>query len=232
MPALWLLTIIIAYAEPDRSATEPYGRTPPELCSTQRLHNPVALTEQPAFYTINNAPAAYGTPELVGIIEYASAEMAWLRPGADPILIGDLSRPHGGQLPPHKSHRSGLDADIGIYRRGGDQPETNPFVVTTADTIDHRANWLFWSALLETGLVDRILLDQSLIDAMRVWTVAEGELSESEALAIFPPRGTPRIWSMTGVFQHMPRHRDHIHLRARCGVPDEPLSRLGSRSGR
>lgn len=225
MTAVWLASII-AHADPAGEIHDQFGHTPPELCSKTRLRNTVALPELPAFYTINNKPAAYGTPELVGAIVYASTEMAWLMPGADPLLVGDLSRPRGGSLPPHRSHQGGMDADIGLYRRGGVQPQTHPFVVATHDTIDHKANWLFWSALLETGLVERILLDQRLIDSMRAWAVQSGTLGPAEAARVFPPAGS------TGIFQHVPRHRDHIHLTVRCGVPDPQSSRisLGSTS--
>ena len=230
MLAVWL-TSIIAHADPAGEAWAQFGHTPPEQCSQTRLRNAVALPELPAFYAINNPPASYGTPELVGAIVHASTEMAWLMPGADPLLVGDLSRPRGGSLPPHRSHQSGLDADIGIYLKDGVQPAAPPFVVATADTIDHEANWLFWSALLETGLVDRILLDQRLIDSMRAWTVEAGELGPAEAARLFPPAGT-RLGRQVGVFQHVPRHRDHIHLRVRCGVPDAQVSQisLGSTS--
>ncbi|MFT4974417.1 MAG: hypothetical protein ACI8S6_000299 [Myxococcota bacterium] len=203
----------------DTSAPEPtrFVRTPPTLCSTQVLRGGLQLPEQDELYAIRNPAEAWGTSEMIEAVVTASAEMAWLMPQADPILIGDISKRGGGHLPPHRSHRSGLDADIGIFTTGAAMPASAGFPDITPNNIDYEANWLFWSSLLETGLVERILLDQSLIDAMRKWTVAEGELSKAEALKVFPPRGTPRLWAMTGVFQHVSGHRDHIHLRVLCG---------------
>lgn len=194
-----------------------FQRTAPADCSTQVLRNGIQLPQQPELYRIRNPHEAWGTPEMIEAIVLASEEMAWLMPSADPILIGDLSRRRGGHLPGHRSHRSGQDADIGIFRVGASMPVSAGFPNITPSNIDYEANWLFWSSLLETGLVDRILLDQSLIDAMREWTISEGELSEPDANRIFPPRGSARLWTQTGVFQHVAGHRDHIHLRVLCG---------------
>ena len=200
-----------------------FGRTPQQLCSTQVLHSGIQIPSQPELYHVRNPSEAWGTPELVEAIVLASEDVAWQLPGADPILIGDLSRQRGGYLPPHKSHRSGLDADIGIFTTGARQSPVSGFVGITPDNLDYEANWIFWRSLLETGLVERILLDQSLIDAMRAWTVESGNLSAAQAEEIFPPAGTPRLWEKRGVFQHVAGHRDHIHVRALCGdeVPRE-----------
>jgi len=207
------------------SVTAParFGRTPDSLCSTQVLHQGVPLPPMPELYHIRNPAESWGTPELVEALVSASEEMAWLIPGADPILIGDLSRQRGGYMPPHRSHRSGLDADVGIFTQGSHQSAASGFGTITPSNIDYEANWLFWRSLLETGLVERVLLDQSLIDAMRVWTIESGELSEAEALYIFPPRGTERLWERTGAFHHVSGHRDHIHIRVLCGSEIELL---------
>ena len=194
-----------------------FGRTPAELCSTQVLRNGVQLPEQSELYYIRNPYEAWGTPEMIEAIVMASEEMAWLMPQADPLMIGDLSRKHGGALPPHRSHRSGIDADIGIYTTGAKQPVSAGFANINKSNIDYEANWLFWSSLLDTGLVERILLDQSIIDAMRVWTIESDILSEAEAHEIFPVRNAPGLWLKRGVFQHVAGHLDHIHLRVICG---------------
>ncbi|MFT4974585.1 MAG: hypothetical protein ACI8S6_000468 [Myxococcota bacterium] len=194
-----------------------FGSTPAEHCSNQVLRGGVQVPDRPELYSYWDAKKAWGTPEMIHAVTVASEEMAWLMPHADPIVIGDISQKFGGLLSGHKSHRGGVDADIGIFTTGSKQPDSGGFTGVTPSNIDYEANWLFWRSLLETGLVDRILLDQPLIDAMRGWTVAEGELSAAEALEVFPPRGTPRIWAMTGVFQHAVNHHHHIHLRVLCG---------------
>jgi murein endopeptidase len=230
---MFLLTMLITASQADsnwqtdwetglldtgsKPAPTRFSRTPPAMCSTQALHNGIQLPEQTELYIVRNPVEAWGTPEMIEAVITASEEMAWLMPHADPLLVGDISRKHGGYLPPHRSHRSGLDADIGIFTVGARMPASAGFPDITPATIDYEANWMFWSSLLETGLVERILLDQTLIDAMREWTIKEGVLSETEANRTFPKRNTPRLWTMNGVFQHVPGHRDHIHLRVLCG---------------
>ena len=194
-----------------------FGRTPEALCSQHVLRNGMQLPDQPELYVVRNPSEAWGTPEMVEAVVQAAEDVAWLLPGADPIIVGDISRRRGGQLAPHKTHRSGIDADISLFVRSGEREHISSFRAVTPYNLDYEANWVFWRGLLETGLVDRILLDQRLIDAMRRWTVAEGQLSAQEAAEIFPPRGAPGIWTRTGVFVHAAGHQDHIHLRVLCG---------------
>ena len=201
----------------DSGPHNPFGQTPADQCSTQVLRNGVQLPPMGELYRIWDDKKAWGTPEMVQAVVTSAEEMAWLMPAADPLIIGDISTQPGGYLHGHKSHRAGVDADIGIYTTGGHQPQGGGFEYVTPETIDYATNWLFWRSLLETGLVDRILLEQKLIDAMREHLIASGELSFQEADEIFPPRGTPRMWSMTGIFQHAPGHANHIHLRVLCG---------------
>ncbi|MEL6345858.1 MAG: penicillin-insensitive murein endopeptidase, partial [Myxococcota bacterium] len=188
-----LLTVLSAYAGPEAMGPQPgvldtvgaqdsglqnenpFGVTPPEKCSSQVLRNGVQLPERQELYAIWDQNKAWATPEMAHAITTGAEEMAWKMPSADPLIIGDISRRYGGHLHGHKSHRAGVDADIGIFTQGGAQPQGGYFVNVTPSTIDYEANWLFWRSMLETGLVDRILLDQSLIDAMRRYLIRTGE---------------------------------------------------------
>jgi murein endopeptidase len=64
----------------------------------------------------------WGTAELVAVLERVTREFRAAHPGVLPVLIGDLSRPHGGSFGRvygglgHASHQNGLDADV-IYPR-------------------------------------------------------------------------------------------------------------------
>jgi murein endopeptidase len=65
----------------------------------------------------------WGTAELVRVLERVTREFRAAHPGALPVLIGDLSRPHGGPFGRaygglgHTSHQNGLDADVVYPRR-------------------------------------------------------------------------------------------------------------------
>ncbi|MEI8257703.1 MAG: penicillin-insensitive murein endopeptidase, partial [Deltaproteobacteria bacterium] len=57
----------------------------------------------------------YGTARLVSLIERAAFEVQRASPRGAPLHVGDLSGPVGGQIPHHRSHRAGRDADLLFY---------------------------------------------------------------------------------------------------------------------
>jgi murein endopeptidase len=65
----------------------------------------------------------WGTTRLVDTVEDVLAAYAQRHPDAPPVLVGDLSRPHGGDFGKrfgglgHASHQNGLDADVYYPRR-------------------------------------------------------------------------------------------------------------------
>jgi murein endopeptidase len=67
----------------------------------------------------------WGTDRLVRTVERIAAGYAGAHPAATPVLVGDLSRPHGGDFGKrfgglgHVSHQNGLDADVYYPRRDG-----------------------------------------------------------------------------------------------------------------
>ena len=86
----------------------------------------------------------WGTAELVSTIESIAADYQ-VRFGAGPrLVIGDLSRPHGGSFGEkfggagHASHQNGRDVDIFYPRRDGlEEPASRPWQVDRL-----RAQWL------------------------------------------------------------------------------------------
>jgi len=108
-----------------RAAGEPYGG---------RLINGRPLPVRGAGYVTwdpirkqlpNRGWRRWGTGRLLRTIERVLAAYARRHPGAPPVLVGDLSRPRGGDFGPrfggvgHVSHQNGLDADIYYPRRDG-----------------------------------------------------------------------------------------------------------------
>jgi murein endopeptidase len=67
----------------------------------------------------------WGTGRLVRTVERVVAAYARRHPNAAPVLVGDLSRPRGGDFGPqfggigHASHQNGLDVDVYYPRRDG-----------------------------------------------------------------------------------------------------------------
>jgi murein endopeptidase len=73
----------------------------------------------------NRAWRRWGTDRLLRTLRVVLAEYARRHPDAPPVLVGDLSRPHGGDFGPryggigHASHQNGLDADVYYPRLDG-----------------------------------------------------------------------------------------------------------------
>jgi murein endopeptidase len=71
----------------------------------------------------NRSWRRWGTARLVVTVEDVLAAYARRHPHAPPVLVGDLSRPHGGNFGRHfgglghASHQNGLDADVYYPRR-------------------------------------------------------------------------------------------------------------------
>jgi murein endopeptidase len=73
----------------------------------------------------NRAWRRWGTVRLLTTVRGVLSRYGLAHPGAAPVLVGDLSRPHGGDFGPrfggigHASHQNGLDADVYYPRRDG-----------------------------------------------------------------------------------------------------------------
>lgn len=183
-------------------------------CPENHLSGGVRLPPAPDLYRIIDADRTWGRPEMIELITRTAEEMAWLRPHAGPIIVGDISRRYGGLLDGHKSHRAGVDADLGLYWGNG-RTQVGGFPNGKPDDLDVETTWLLIRSMLDTGLVERILLDQALIDRLKRYTILSGELSRDEAERIFP-EPNQRHWTDIGIVHHVPNHREHIHVRVLC----------------
>ncbi|HEX2233785.1 MAG TPA: penicillin-insensitive murein endopeptidase [Thermoleophilaceae bacterium] len=71
----------------------------------------------------NRSWRRWGTDRLVRVVLRAARSYRAEHPGAPPILVGDLSRPRGGDFGPqygsigHVTHQNGLDVDVYYARR-------------------------------------------------------------------------------------------------------------------
>ena len=184
-------------------------------CSDLYLKDGVQLPDLPLFYSRIVPEATWGTQELVDLLVESTRHVRWLMPESSTIVIGDLSTRYGGFLQGHKSHRGGVDADVGIFRKGAYQAP-NHFDDLSPSEFDAEANWVLISTMLQTGKVDMILLDRSLIQTLRSYTLKAGLLTVEEADRIFIPDGGSNSWGRSGVVRHAPGHRSHLHVRVLC----------------
>ena len=158
---------------------------------------------------------SWGTVPMVDLLLHATGTIAARYPHADPVLIGDLSRARGGALPPHRWHHDGRSADVGLFRHGGRQPRVG-FERVWPSQLDVERTWALIEAMLATGYVEHILLDEGLIRRLKAYVREEGLLTPEQIRATFPAKGTPKMWRMRGILRHAPHHGDHMHVRVAC----------------
>ena len=152
------------------------------------LTGPGFATWDPIFKQVGNRPwRRWGTDRLLRTLHRVLGAYAQRHPVAPPVLVGDLSRPHGGDFGPrfggigHASHQNGLDADV-YYPR-----------------LDRR--------LLRAWRPDQVdrAAAQELVDAF----VAEG----AEYVFVGPSLG---LRGPRKVVQTLTHHDDHLHVRLRA----------------
>ena len=132
----------------------------------------------------NRAWRRWGTGRLVRIVRRVLAAHARGHPGAAPVLVGDLSRPRGGDFGPryggigHASHQNGLDVDVYYPRRDGRRG-----VARRPDQVDRDGA-------------------QRLVDAF----VGAG----AQKVFVGPSLG---LRGPKGVVEELVHHDDHLHVR-------------------
>ena len=137
----------------------------------------------------NRAWRRYGTDRLVRVLLQVAEAHAAAHPGAPRLVVGDLSRRHGGRFgrefggDGHRSHQNGLDADVYYPRRDGRER-----IPARVAQVDRR---------LAQELVDRF--------------VAAG------AQYVFVGPHT-RLHGPPKVVMTLANHDDHLHVRLRPGA--------------
>lgn len=97
----------------------------------------------------------WGTDRLVRLLLTIAREYRAAHPHARPLLIGDLSRPHGGNFGRqfgyvwHASHQNGLDADVYFPRR-----DRARRAASTAADIDRRLSQDLVNRFVRAGATD------------------------------------------------------------------------------
>ncbi|MFB6265076.1 MAG: penicillin-insensitive murein endopeptidase [Bradymonadaceae bacterium] len=181
--------------------------------SDGRLYNGKALKDSPGF-EVRDVAVAYGTDRVVRMLKAAAADVKARWPNAPRLVVGDLSYKRGGPMPPHESHQSGRDADIGYYHRGNVQLKN--FEPMTEETFDARKTWHFLKSLIDTGQVEYVFVEYDLQEEMYEYARSIG-YSTSRLRDIFQyPR--PRH-ERKGIIRQTGGHDDHLHIRFKC-APD------------
>lgn len=160
-------------------------------------------------YVVVNPSRAWGQPFVVGLLRAAAHRVRQKFPGGQRIVFEDLSIEHGGCLSPHREHRSGLEVDAGLYHKG--LGHLTHLRVASAANFDAQREWIFLQALLETGRVDRILLDPRI----QGWLYREAQRQKvaDDKLAQWFHVGRKHA---RAVFTDAAGHDNHTHIRFKC----------------
>lgn len=156
----------------------------------------------------------WGTVNVVASIERAAREVRRCHPGSPRVRVGDIAREHGGWLRPHRSHQSGLDADVGYFYVG---PSTW-YQRATAKNLDVARTWALLRAFVEGGDVDTIFVDLSIQQLLKAHVATLGA-DEQRWLELFPTK-----LRKDTVIRHAWGHATHFHVRFR----DDDAALLGA----
>jgi len=165
---------------------------------------------------IHMGKANCGTDEMVAVLMWALGEVAREFPGTPPVVLGALSRPGGGRVKPHKSHRSGRDVDIGFYALNNRPLRT--FEPLAPEEIDFQKTFFLMAYLVSSGRVQMIYVNHRLQPFLREAARAMGyDQGQLDWLFEYP---RPRK-SRKGVVRHEAGHYKHFHVRFACPREDK-----------
>ena len=174
------------------------------------LKNPLELASNELYKTRESKNPTlgrnYGLPEMIFAIKAAVEAVHEAHPNTKRLVIGDLSRPTGGFFPPHLSHQSGRDADIGYYINGKQEPEY--LMKIRANQLDVERTWTFLHSFLKDDKVQYVFMDHWLQRPLYNYLKNEIKLS---------PRLLSKYISYPrrkgGIIRHLKGHADHMHVR-------------------
>lgn len=175
-----------------------------------RLENGRCIRSEGPGY-VQFSPNNCGTDEVAVLTLFAIGEVLREVPDSAPVVIGSLSKPAGGRLKPHKSHRSGRDIDIGFYAVNNRPMKT--FETLPMDGIDFRKSFLLMANLIATGRVQWIFVNYKLQPHLYEAARSMGYDDEQLAYLFEYPRGRK---SRQGVIRHARGHTRHFHVRFAC----------------
>ena len=178
----------------------------------ERLHDGVLLQPIEDVIAMQRPERGWGRAALVSAIVQAARAVQTAEPRATSLVVGDLSKEGGGCLPPHRSHRGGLDADIGYFHLGGKQ--RNWLGLATPEDIDPDRTWQFLAALRATGRLRYAFIDYDLQPTLYAAALRAGETQANLSAMFQYPR--PREATKSGVIRHLQGHADHMHVRLAC----------------
>ncbi|HSO36915.1 MAG TPA: penicillin-insensitive murein endopeptidase [Labilithrix sp.] len=147
---------------------------------------------------------SWGTKETVDALAHAIDAVAARFPSTPKAFIGNISAKQGGHLPPHVSHQSGRDVDLGYYLREGHRW----YAPANAANLDRPRTWQLVRTLIADSDVDLILIDLKVQHLLKSYALEIGE-DAAWLDQIFQAGGK----SQRPIVFHAHGHATHLHVR-------------------
>ena len=159
-------------------------------------------------YVVKHPSLSWGTAKTVRLIQ--KAILAYRsKHGGPKVHVGDISKRGGGKFPPHRSHQTGHDVDVGYVLTGSQKDETR-FVSANRRNMDVARTWRLLQAFLDTDEVRYIFVDYSLQKPLYDYAKERG-FSDDYLDEVFQyPRSKRRTH---GKIRHWKGHVNHFHVR-------------------
>jgi murein endopeptidase len=179
-----------------------------------RLVNGMPMIDGP-YWRVRFHNESWGTPESVSHIVRGLTHVANVMPGGRKVAIGDLSYQSGGYMPPHRSHRSGRDADLAYYSISEASSEDFWNARWSSD-LDAERQWELFRYWIDSNIVSYIFVDYQ-IQKRLYWTALRNGEDKEFLDEVFQ---YPRWSGGKALIRHIPGHDDHLHVRFRCSAAD------------
>jgi murein endopeptidase len=167
-------------------------------------------------YVIRDRARAWGTDETIDAIVRAFDAVGARHPRGPRIEVHDLSTRHGGPINDHRSHESGRDVDLALYRDHCARGVCDFRRIGPAQ-LDAARQWALLRPWLERNQVEAIFLDYRLQEPL--WREARQKGATADQLRRWfqYPNGPGHP---LGVIRHFRKHDDHLHVRFVCHASD------------
>ena len=200
-------TRLLVYRRNENAKSESVG-----LPSKGTLEGGVPMVEGPGRELKAIPWKSWGTATTVAILDHLLRDWAD-RGHRQPILVGNMASRKGGKLPPHSTHQSGRDVDLGYPQKLAAGAELN-WVNATAQTLDASETWALLLALARSGTVEVIYVDRT-IQKLLYEHAVKTKLMPKAKLAGWMEYPKP-TGSGSPLVRHVKGHIDHLHVRFRC----------------
>jgi len=171
-------------------------------------------------YRLRFPKNAFGVEGVLKTLRACPRKVKDAFPGTHDVLIGDISRPGGGRFPPHESHQSGRDADVGYYLASNVQNVTMHRV--KAAEVDYAKTWALLKCFLTSDQVVKVYMDRNIQVAMVDFLRTKKVVNEGQIQRLFAVEG-----GEGALIVHAKEHDTHLHVRFACdagqpGCVEEP----------